>query len=48
MEPVELYDELDPGTRTLYSGGFRNVERGTQSENFWIAMPTSGHVGSPN
>ena len=30
------------------SGGFRNVERGVQSKNFWIATPTSGHVGSPN
>ena len=30
------------------SGGFRNVEREAQSENFWIATPTSGHVGSPN
>ena len=23
------------------SGGFRNLERGVQSENFWIATPTS-------
>ena len=30
------------------SGGFRNLERGVQSEKFWIATPTSDHVGSPN
>ena len=36
------------GTGTYFtSGGFRNLERGVQSEKFWIATPTSGHVGSP-
>ena len=26
----------------IFSGGFRNLERGVQSETFWIATPTSG------
>ena len=33
--------------QTTSSGGFRNLERGVQFEKFWIATPTSGHVGSP-
>ena len=27
----------------MRSGGFRNLERGVQSEKSWIATPTSGH-----
>ena len=29
------------------SGGFRNLERGVRApENFWVAMPTFGHINA--
>ena len=44
---IESLQYIYNTNRVVYSGGFRNLERGVQSEKFWIATPTSGHVGSP-